>query len=264
MTMAFPAALLLDFGGVIVESTTTEGWEDTVADTILAIAADAGASETFPSRERILADVSAGVTAAKLWRNAMSRPKFPRELTHQEFVMDFLAADWPAAAHEVLAVHTARIAYAVSEASQHRVVRPGMAQLLRWCAGQNLPVAVVSNAQSGQVHRDILAAAGLDQFIQAQIYSDEHRVRKPNPRMIQLGAEAVGADPRDCWYVGDHLDRDVLCGQRAGVAASVLMDVDNLADRPFRPPVEPDLHVAHPTELLEQLQAAVRRATERR
>ena len=130
-----------------------------------------------------------------------------------------------------------------------------MAGLLAWCRDAGLPVAVVSNAQSGQVHRDILAREGLAGFFGAQIYSDEHGVRKPNPRMIGLGAEALGVPVSRCWYVGDHYDRDVLCGRRAGVGAAVLMSTDHLAQRPFRPPVTPDLEVADERELLAALQA---------
>lgn len=260
MSLSFPTALLLDFGGVIVESTRPADWQDAVVDEILAVADAAGHRAAFPDRVRIRQDVIDGDASARLWRNAMSRPHAPRELSHTEFVLDFIAADWSAKAREVLAPAASRLTYAVSDEQEKRVFRPGMDELLRWCAQVGLPVGVVSNAQSGQVHRDILAEAGLDRLLGAQVYSDEHGVRKPNPRIMELGAQALGARLSQCWYVGDHLDRDVLCGRRAGVAVTVLMAVDNLAARPFRPPVEPDLTVADPVELharLRDLHAAI-------
>src|SRR5699024_6442517 len=52
-----------------------------------------------------------------------------------------------------------------------------------------------------------------------QLYSDEAGIRKPHPGIIDLAARALGTSARRCWYVGDTLDRDVVAGRRAGVAA---------------------------------------------
>ena len=73
--------------------------------------------------------------------------------------------------------------------------------------------------------RRIVASAagrGLSPHLVAQIRRDEHGVRKPQLRMIELGA---------------------------GVGAAGLMSTSHLAQRPFRPPVEPDLSAADEGEL---------------
>ena len=251
-TLPIPEALLLDFGGVLVTSSRPENWEQNVAETIVTLLA--GHPQT-PNIERITADVAAGAIAAKSWRNAMSRPFAPVELSHQSYVLDFIAADWPEAIRHALQPHCAAICYAVNDAAEHRTLRNGSAELLHWAAACQLPVVVVSNALSGAVHRDFLAAAKLTELITAELYSDELGIRKPNPQLVIQGAAAAGVPVSRCWYVGDHLDRDVLCGTRAGVGVNVLMDDPAKAERPFSVPVTEDLAVTDPAELLTVLES---------
>jgi len=52
-------------------------------------------------------------------------------------------------------------------------------------------------------HRDILAAARLGPRFAAQLYSDERRLRKPNPELARRAAAAVGVQIEECWFVGD-------------------------------------------------------------
>ncbi|NLK67085.1 MAG: HAD family hydrolase [Campylobacteraceae bacterium] len=243
-----PKGLILDFGGVVVETKALSGWEGEVVKSIQKI--------VDIDSERIYNDLVAGQTAAKLWRNAMSRPKFPPELTHEEFVLEFIAADWGDAAREALRSHVSEISYQVVYLAESRVTRNGMEELLLWCEKENIPVAISSNALCGQMHRDYLIEHKLDHYFKAEIYSDEAGVRKPNPLLVQKAADAIGIDVEECWYVGDHYDRDVLCGKRANAGASILMKVPNAATRPFKVYVEPDLIVQDPVELLEALKNA--------
>lgn len=262
------SGLILDFGGVIVESALGEGWEEKVTDLIDDIlreghepdpgngapaAAPTGNSARLP-RSTILADVIAGETAVKLWRNAMSRPRFPEELDHDTYVLEFIAADWPEKARELLAPHTSRICYAVSAHQEVRTLRNGIDDLLLWCKRNSIPVGIASNALSGQVHRDYLANYGLSEYFAAEIYSDEAGVRKPNPELLWQTADAIGVPAADCWYVGDRIDRDVLCGDRAGVGATVLTPVPGASTKPFTVLAEPDMIFDDPAGLLHSLQ----------
>lgn len=253
MHSSYPKGLLLDFGGVIVETHPVAGWVDAVADHIDSLLLNDVPSDSHPGRERIAEDLVAGDACAKLWRNAMARPSAPRELTHEEFALEFVAADWPEPAKKVLAQHASAVAYQVCAQQSLRRLRTGIGDLLRWCIDVHLPVAIVSNALNGQVHRDFLAKAGLSGYVLAQVYSDEAGVRKPNPELIAEGARRIDIPVADCWYVGDHLDRDVLCGVRAGVGATVLMPAPNAPNRPFTPLIVEDIRVEDPSDLLAEL-----------
>lgn len=249
--VSLPTGLLLDFGGVIVESRKTDGWQEVVTDQIVSL--DTGGE--LPCRDRVLADVTAGAIAAGLWRNAMSRPRHPVELDQETFIMDFVAADWPQRARAVIEPHIAALCYLISSTREHRELSDGIEELLSWCATVGIPVAIVSNAMSGQVHRDFLANAGLSSYFVAELYSDECGLRKPNPDFLVMGADALGLAVGDCWYVGDHFDRDVLCGVRAGVGANVLIPAPGSAPKPFAVPVTADVVVGTPRELLNEMRA---------
>ncbi len=251
MTVSLPAGLLLDFGGVIVNSTKPAGWQEIVTDEILRL----DPSGVLPERERIVADVTAGAVAAGLWRNAMSRPRHPLELEQSTYVMDFIAADWPAAARAVIEPHIEAVCYLISSTKEARELRDGIEDLLTWSAEVDIPTAVVSNAMCGQVHRDYLREAGLSDFFVAELYSDECGLRKPNPDFLVLGADALGLTVGECWYVGDHLDRDVLCGVRAGVGANVLMPSPGSTPKPFAVPVTADIVVDTPRALLTEMRS---------
>jgi FMN phosphatase YigB (HAD superfamily) len=66
---------------------------------------------------------------------------------------------------------------------------------------------------------------------------------------------AAGADPADVWYVGDNHDRDVVCGARAGVGATVLMVSRSTAKTPYTVRQRPDATVDDPHGLLTLLEA---------
>lgn len=169
--------------------------------------------------------------------------------------MDFLAADWTAPEQAAVEPHVAEICYLVSSTKEQRELRPGIVELLEWSRSVEIPVAVVSNAMCGKVHRDYLEQVGLSAFFVAELYSDEVGLRKPNPDFMLLGAAELGLPVGECWYVGDHLDRDVLCGVRAATGANVLMPSPGSTAKPFAVPVTADLTVGSPQDLLDVLRS---------
>lgn len=255
--LALPRALLLDFGGVIVETTRVPGWEAALAAEVGArLAGVAGA----PTPAQVARDIGFGARADSRWKDAMSRPFSPRELTHAEFWGDFVAADWPPAARAAVLADAAELCRRMGHLRSERRLRGGMEALLDAADAAGIPVGIVSNALSGQVHHDWLAEHGLAGRFAVKIHSDEARVRKPNPEMILLATRALGLAPAEAWYVGDNFDRDVLCGRRAGVGGIVLMEAGGTWDLPYELDLRPDAIVPDPTGLLALLEAAQREA----
>ncbi|WP_182354312.1 HAD family hydrolase [Flaviflexus huanghaiensis] len=246
-----PDGLILDFGGVISLSRKNAGWQRIVASSVWDLVRTDDLSVA-----RIADDVSAADTAYSLWRDAMSRPADPSEISHEAYVHDFMAADWPAMARNRLVGHESEICQMVSTVQVTRTVRPGIARLLKWCDEHDLPVAVASNALSGSVHRATIEQFGFSHLILGQVYSDEAAVRKPNPALIHRAADLLGLTADRCWYVGDRVDRDILCGHRAGVAATILIPVPGAPPRPFPVPVEPDATLRDPGELVGLLESS--------
>ncbi|MEV0272485.1 MAG: HAD-IA family hydrolase [Hamadaea sp.] len=255
MSLTLPRALLLDFGGVVVQTTRRDSWADELAADVCELlrACHCDALD-LPAVRR---DILAGAAADSAWKDAMSRIPDPAELTPVMFWRDFVAIDWPEQARTVVATQAWPLCRRMGELRSQRQARAGLIDLLSWCEDQGLPVGIVSNALSGIVHRDWLTAAGLDKQFALQIYSDEIGIRKPHPDMIGVACRSLGITPDQAWYVGDNFDRDVVCGRRAGVGATILMIARDTHDKPFEVAAEPDAVVDDPAGLLDLLKGAV-------
>lgn len=99
----------------------------------------------------------------------------------------------------------------------HPAARPVLAELR--AAGFRL--AVVSNA-GGDV-ADLLARLDLAASLDAILDSGIVGVEKPDPRIFQLAAAALGVSAAECLHVGDLYSVDVV-GARAAGAEPVLID----------------------------------------
>lgn len=122
----------------------------------------------------------------------------PAEVTHEGYVDDFLAADWPSQTRSLLRGYESSLCASVSRHEVIRSLRPGTVDLLRWGREAGLPVGIASNALSGSVHRAFLADHGLSDLIDAEVDSDEAGVRKPNPSLIHRAADVLGLPTASC------------------------------------------------------------------
>ena len=248
-----PRALLLDFGGVIVETTAVPDWERLLA---AEVAQRLDGIADAPDLRQIARDIAFGARADSRWKDAMSRPFAPRELRQTEFWGDFVAADWPAAARDAVVSEAAELCRRMGHLKSTRALRDGMLDLLDAADFAGVPVGIVSNALSGQVHHDWLQERGMTDRFAVKVHSDEAGVRKPNPEMIWLATRALGVEPAEAWYVGDNFDRDALCGRRAGAGGVILMEAKGTWDRPYELDLRPDAIVSGPPGLLALFAAA--------
>ncbi len=155
---------------MIVETTKVPGWEAALAAEVAErLAGIAGA----PGPAQIARDIGFGARADSRWKDAMSRPFAPRELTHAEFWGDFVAADWPAAAREAVLGDAAELCRRMGHLRSDRRLRAGMDRLLDGADAAGIPVGIVSNALSGQVHLDWLAEHGMTDRFAVRIHSDD-------------------------------------------------------------------------------------------
>lgn len=249
-----PDALLLDFGGVIVETHKHPEGRDRLAELV----AERLRRAQLPADARaIRRSLDAALTALKHWKHAQSRRPAPQELSPREVVADFLAADLPTPARTLLTVEADEVLAEVTATLSGHDLRPGVEELLDLADARGLPVGVVSNAHSGRSHRMLLDRLGLADRIAVQCYSDEIGLRKPHPGLIELAAEALGTAPERCWYVGDTQDRDVVAGRRAAVGAVVLTRSQHTDHPPFAVAEQADAVLETPAELAVALRATL-------
>jgi N-acetyl-D-muramate 6-phosphate phosphatase len=224
-----PAALLLDFGGVLADAPQQRAVPPEV---VLRLYNLTHHALTPGDIQRSL---TAGAQAWARWRDE----DHPDELSQAEVWDRFMIRDWPATAQAYVRTAIAKLSYDL--AWRHGwALRPGIPEVLAAVDAAGVPMAVVSNTLSGAAHRDFLASAGVATLFGAQIYSDEVGVRKPNPQMIWHATTALGVAAGDCWFVGDSPARDMACARRAEVATAILMR-SGRTDREAGP--DPDFRV---------------------
>lgn len=210
-----PAALLIDFGGVLADVPPGHPPRPAAPPDVVARLHDVVAG-AVPAPV-IARDLAAGHTAYARWRDE----DHPEELTHEQ-VWAFVTAGWPGPAAEAVRRAATPLSYQWAWRPEWRL-RPGVEGAVRAADAAGVPLAVVSNALCGAAHRDLLAQTGIGGLFAAQIYSDEVGLRKPDPEMIRRAGRALGVPVEGCWFVGDSRQRDVQCARRAGVAFAVLM-----------------------------------------
>ncbi len=83
-----------------------------------------------------------------------------------------------------------------------------------------LSVGVLSNTiWTRDYHRSLFGRDGVLDLIDGDVYSSEIPWAKPHPEAFRAAAEAVGAAPQECVYVGDRLFEDVHGPQQVGMRA---------------------------------------------
>jgi HAD superfamily hydrolase (TIGR01509 family) len=242
-----PLALLLDFGGVLVDGPDQPGWRADLVAAVNEVLAAAGVAP-LPA-QAILEPLTADRDDERFWLGEAP--------IHRPLWGEVVAAEWPPAARAVASAQAAVLSRRYIEA-RHAAgwqLRPGITELLAGASARGLPMAVVSNTLHGGTHREFLSRAGLADRFTAQFYSDEEGVRKPNPELARRAVAAVGVPAAECWFVGDTLSRDILVARRAGTGAAILMRSLRVERPPHPDGLAPDATVADPVELHALLRA---------
>jgi putative hydrolase of the HAD superfamily len=92
-------------------------------------------------------------------------------------------------------------------------------------------LAVITNGPA-DVQRAKLRTAGLERFFPTVVISSEIGYAKPHERAFAEAIRALGTPADEIVMVGDHLERDVLGAQRAGIRTAVWLDRTGVAAPP--------------------------------
>ncbi|MEM7095962.1 MAG: HAD family hydrolase [Actinomycetota bacterium] len=77
-------------------------------------------------------------------------------------------------------------------------------------------LVILSNGSSEQQHRKI-DGLGFRELVDAVIVSGDLGIKKPDPRIFEAAARAVGSAVEGAWMVGDAMLHDVVGGARCGM-----------------------------------------------
>src|SRR5690606_33723019 len=81
-------------------------------------------AEVRMDRDRLRTSLDAALTALRHWKHSSSRRRHPREMQHREIVADFLAADLPDAAREVLLADASAVLAELTATLSEHELRP--------------------------------------------------------------------------------------------------------------------------------------------
>lgn len=120
-------------------------------------------------------------------------------------------------------------------------INPQVRPLWLGLRGHGLRVGVLSNTiWSRDYHRDVFERGGVAELIDAEVYSSETHVAKPQPEAFEAACAALGVTPTNAVHVGDRLFEDVLGAQEIGMRAIWVPHGDTPADQQITVDVTPD------------------------
>ena len=91
---------------------------------------------------------------------------------------------------------------------------------------------------------------GLKEMFKFVIFSQEHGVEKPNPRLFEIAIEKTGYSKHEFLHVGDSLQDDVVGAKNAGIV-NIWLNRNHIKNNIG---VKPDYEISSLTELVEILQ----------
>ncbi|WP_456272677.1 HAD family hydrolase [Bacillus sp. AK031] len=124
----------------------------------------------------------------------------------------------------------------------------GTSLLLPFIREAGFKVGMITNGMT-DVQNNTIDALGIRPHFDCIIISEEAGMKKPDPRIFIMAAEALGVSPSDCLYVGDHYENDVAAARQAGMKAAWLVVDEAVQERP-----QADIVISTLNELQEHLE----------
>ncbi len=98
---------------------------------------------------------------------------------------------------------------------------PDVEETLRSLSDHGFRIGLISNTGRswGRYLTQVQDAAGFGRYFQARIYSDELRVRKPDPRIFEAALDGLGLPAAEVVHIGDDVIADVAGAKAVGMRA---------------------------------------------
>lgn len=133
-----------------------------------------------------------------------------------------------------------------------RHVVDGGVEVIKALHAKGYKLGIISNLIGENEIPDWLRDDGLEQYFDAVVLSSVCHIRKPDPRMYQMGCEQLGLRPEECASVADNLNRDITGAKAAGIGANILfISPEKLAKKTITDENRPDYIVHKFPDILE-------------
>jgi putative hydrolase of the HAD superfamily len=137
--------------------------------------------------------------------------------------------------------------FADFEKNSWRYAQPydGMSSTLRALRGAGMRLGIVTNGETHLQLRSILAL-DLDRLVDTYLISESECCRKPDTEIFLRAAEVLRTKPKDCAFVGDTPQTDMIGARQAGMRT---IWFPNGLSWPEGYAWQPDAEIAHLSEL---------------
>ncbi|OGC82241.1 MAG: hypothetical protein A2W07_07080 [candidate division Zixibacteria bacterium RBG_16_43_9] len=118
----------------------------------------------------------------------------------------------------------------------------GSEETLSYLDKKNYKIGLICNTgrTPGKVLREVLRRRNIIQFFRVLTFSDELKIRKPNPEIFLHTLKSLNTSPTTALHIGDELGSDILGAKRSGMQAGwISPDRDKLLPD-FQSGMKPD------------------------
>lgn len=128
----------------------------------------------------------------------------------------------------------------------------GGLEVIKTLHARGYKLGIISNLIGENEIPDWLRDDGLDKYFDALVLSSVCHLRKPDPRLYEMGCEQLGLRPEECASVADNLSRDFTGAKAAGIGANVLfISPEKLAKKTITDENRPDYIVHRFVDILD-------------
>jgi putative hydrolase of the HAD superfamily len=127
----------------------------------------------------------------------------------------------------------------------------GSEEILSYLKNKNFKIGLICNTgrTPGKVLREVLKRKNIFQFFKALTFSDELRIRKPNPKIFISTLESLNSFPNSSLHIGDLLESDIFGAKRCGMKAGWICPDRDGCQIYFLPEQRPDFILPNLTSL---------------
>lgn len=118
----------------------------------------------------------------------------------------------------------------------------GSEQILNYLNEKNYKIGLICNTgrTPGRVLREVLRRRNIIQFFRVLTFSDELKIRKPDPEIFLHTLKSLDASPAMSLHIGDELESDILGAKRCGMRAGWISPGRNKLQPDCQPEIKPD------------------------
>ena len=101
---------------------------------------------------------------------------------------------------------------------------PNTVEVIRELFIRGYRLGIISNTVSSEETPNLIKKYNIENFFETVVLSCNFGMRKPSPSIFHAATDYMRVDPKNCAYVGDQIDRDIIGSKDAGFSTSILIE----------------------------------------